>query len=147
MMFDTSKVFTVFNCDEVKVGSKGYFADTKVTLIHRVQSDNKDCCGVLENIYDDDYAFLLDDCARYRYFYLVEEPKEKVKRPCTREELLEMLKKQELPMLKCNLNSINYSVTEIANTSCFIYERGGCTYQELCENYTLIDGTELWVEE
>lgn len=150
MEFDKSKVYTPFNCDEVKIGSKGYFSDIKGNLIYRVTAENKNFYHTLigiDNSNEAEYPFETDTDSKYNYFYLVEEPKEKVKRPCTREELLGMLKKQGLPMLKCNLNGIDYMVEKIADGYCFVNDCGNYIYQELCENYTLLDGTELWVEE
>lgn len=65
----------------------------------------------------------------------------------TREELIEMLKKQGLPMLKCVLTDISYMVERIKDNSCFVFDCLNYTYQQLCEHFTLLDGTELWVEE
>lgn len=147
MEFDKSKVYTVFNADEVKIGSKGYFADTKEYLTSHVKFENKDFyCTLDEARHNSELPFMTNGCV-YRYFYLVEEPKEKTKRPCTREELLEMLKKQGLPMLKSNLDGVNYVVTVITGTLCHVYDCGDYNYQGLCETFTLLDGTELWVEE
>lgn len=145
MEFDLSKVYTVFNADEVKVGSKGYVADFKEDFINRIRSEDEEYYLSIKKIKAiDDYSFETYNGSLYRYFYLVEEPK---KRPCTREELIEMLKKQGVSMLKCNLNGIDYMVEKIADGNCYVYDCGNHTYQELCKNYTLLDGTPLWVEE
>lgn len=142
MEFDKSKVYTTFNCDEVKIGSKGYFADYKEDLIACVLENNKEDCLTLKRIAsNNDYGFGIDDDLWYRYFYLVEESK---KRPCTREELIEMLKKQGLPLLKCNLNGFDYMVEKIADGNCYVYDCGNYTYQELCDAFTLLNGTTLW---
>lgn len=145
MEFDKSKVFTIFNCDELKVGSKGYVADNKDELITRVQYKDDEYYLTIKGIEDiNDYPFRIDSAA-YRYFYLVEEPKEETKRPCTREELVEMLKKQGLPMLK-HLSNVFRTVLSIHQEDVFD-DVGGMSYLELCNQYTLLDGTELWVEE
>lgn len=150
MEFDKTKVFTVFNCDEVKVGSKGYFSDYKDFLIKHIQSEDKDFYSTVLNIEtNNEYAFR--SCSGgYRYFYLVEEPKEKAKRPCTREELVEMLKKQGIQMLKTRDEDIDtvismseyYGVTSVVTIADRDY-----SYEELCEQFTLLDGTPLWMEE
>lgn len=147
MEFDKSKVYTPFNCSEVKVGSKGYFSDYKSKLIDYVTFQNSLCYHTLECITtEDDYPFKTAN-NMFHYFYLVEEPKEKTKRPCTREELLEMLKKQGLPMLKSYLTGNYYMVVKNSDTFCYVYDCGDYNYSELCNAYTLLDGTELWVEE
>lgn len=83
----------------------------------------------------------------YTHCAEIEEPK---KRPCTREELIGMLKKQGLPMLKEKNSKENYTVVIRSFTETEItLGHGACytSYENLCEQYTLIDGTELWVEE
>ena len=151
MEFDRSKVFTPFNADEVKCGSKGIVADRKVDLIEYVTRSNGQDLSELKDVDISPKCNLpfsvcigLNTC-HYEYFYLVEEPKEPKKRPCTREELLELLKKQELPMLK-QYNDTIYLVDRLFSDVCFIDEVK-FTYQEVCENYTLLDGTALWMEE
>lgn len=156
MEFDKSKVFTPFNCDEVKIGSKGYFSDIKGNLIYRVTAENKNFYHTLigiDNSNEAEYPFETDTDSKYNYFYLVEEPKEKVKRPCTREELLEMLKKQGLPMLR--YTGTDYIYTVICSSTNYAHvhsildrlKTAQYTWQELCDTFTLLDGTILWVEE
>lgn len=76
---------------------------------------------------------------------------EEEKRPCTREELLEILKKQGLPMLLCKDNGITYSIIRLNNEEITVMSVLGSQlsydYRDLCNTFTLIDGTELWVEE
>lgn len=144
MEFDKSKVFTAFNADEVKIGSKGYFADTKEELIDNVQSEIFGFCTLKEVEITSELPFWTN-ASHYHYFYLVEKPKEKTKRPCTREELIEMLKKQGLPMLKSSAGNYYYTIKSIGDNNVYINENR--SYESLCELYTLIDGTELWVEE
>lgn len=145
MEFDKSKVCTAFNTEDVKIGSKGYFADSKETLIHIVNTENKHYYGTLDEVrHNSELAFSTNRCV-YRYFYLVEEPKEKTKRPCTMEELIEILKKQGLPMLRYKddyVVTVTYMRDNRVHTSFYDY-----SFEELCEMFTLLDGTELWVEE
>lgn len=76
---------------------------------------------------------------------------EEKKRPCTREELIEMLKKQGLPMLRIvtdgceDVGVTSYIVESISDDN--VHISGNYSYEELCREYTLLDGTELWVEE
>lgn len=148
MEFDKSKVYTTFNADEVKIGSKGYFANRKEDLITRVEIEIDDYC-TLDKISSpsptSDYVFITDGCT-YRYFYLVEEPKEKTKRPCTREELLGKLKEQGLPMLKTTVGNLLFTVADMSDNNVYIGSENQ-SYEGLCKCYTLLDGSELWVEE
>lgn len=57
MEFDKAKVFTALNADEVKVGSKGYFADSIRVLKETIKETLKDSCaaayGEIDEIKDD----------------------------------------------------------------------------------------------
>ena len=151
MEFDKSKVFTAINADELKVGSKGYFADRKEILIEQVQSEKNSFC--LTRIRDGEFPFGIKNGSLFRYFYLVEEPKEPTKRPCNRDELLAMLQQQGLPMLINKQNDVVYSFLYLQSEAlltvssldekCYIRY----SYEELCNDFTLLDRTELWVEE
>ena len=79
MEFNKSKVYTALNADEVKIGSKGYFANNIANLKDKVELSNLVLCEVSE---------ILDESDKFRFksevtgelfnlFYLVEEPKEK----------------------------------------------------------------------
>ena len=81
----------------------------------------------------------------YSHCAEIEEQDEPKKRPCTREELIEMLKKQGLPMLK-HLCNVVRTVISIHQETVFD-DVGALSYLELCEQYTLLNGTELWMEE
>lgn len=147
MEFDKTRVFTPFNCDEVKIGSKGYFADYKDSLIARVQLGSEAYLWTLDSIVlsDNDYVFSTNKTCKYHYFYLVEEPKEKTRRPCTREELVEMLKKQGLSMLKTTVGNLYFTIESISDNNVFM--GSNYSYKRLCNEFTLLDGTPLWVEE
>ena len=75
MEFDMTKVFTSLNADEVKVGSKGYFADSLRGLRVAVEREYRQAYGELDEIYNDsiDYRFHIRGCYSYNLFYLVEE--------------------------------------------------------------------------
>lgn len=145
MEFDKSKVFTPFNCSEVKIGSKGYVSDYYECLEDYVKDEFTTISKFGTLVYNDGKFQLENDNTTYQLFYLVEEPKEKTKRPCTRGELIKMLRKQGLPMLK-HLSNVVRTVISIHQENVFD-EVGAMSYLELCNQYTLLDGTELWVEE
>lgn len=83
MEFDKSKVFTALNAGEVKVGSKGYFADNIAELQRCVFTEDKDYFCTITGIMpeSESYRFLADVCnnkeVSWLLFYFVEEPKEK----------------------------------------------------------------------
>ena len=85
MEFDKSKVYTALNADEVKIGSKGYFANNIANLKDKVELSNLSLFEVTE---------ILDESDKFRFksevtgevfnlFYLFEEPQEKKFRPYT----------------------------------------------------------------
>lgn len=88
MEFDKSKIFTSVNADEVKIGSKGYFADSLGQLKQKVRDDEE-----IEEIAEIEpereksrfiYKDYKNQCGiefSFSLFYLVEEPKEKTYRP------------------------------------------------------------------
>lgn len=81
MEFDKSKVYTALNADEVKVGSKGYFADTLSQLEYAVLGDID--YGMIDKILptNAEYRFKSRYSTMFNLFYLIEEPKEKKFRP------------------------------------------------------------------
>ena len=81
MEFDKTRVYTVCNADEVKVGSKGYFADSISDLKKKVDEGSE--LLTLTKIYGEESAtrFSVSTISNYILFYLVEESKEKVYRP------------------------------------------------------------------
>ena len=83
MTFDKSKVYTVLNADEVKVGSKGYFADNLYHLKGAVSIERSSMFGEIESIYCEDAGcrFSVRGDGSYALFYLIEEPQEKKLRP------------------------------------------------------------------
>ncbi len=54
MNFDKSKVFTALNADEVKVGSRGYFANNLDTLKRLVNRNA--LTDVLNKVYPEDWG-------------------------------------------------------------------------------------------
>ena len=79
MEFDVNKVFVSLSADDVKIGSKGYCADSLVTLKTQVEYEDKLAYGEVTRILDKDclYRFRIDNIIDKAFFYLVEEPEEK----------------------------------------------------------------------
>lgn len=50
MEFDESKIYTALNADKIKIGSKGYYADSLGDLKHRVNSDDKIYYDIITDI-------------------------------------------------------------------------------------------------
>lgn len=76
MEFDKSKVYTTVNADEVKVGSKGYFADT-LSELKNCMSNGRNYRKIknIANEYNS-FRFLDNEDHVWGLFYLVEEPEE-----------------------------------------------------------------------
>lgn len=81
MEFDKTRVYSACNADEVKVGSKGYFADSISELKRKISEGDEPL--TLTKICGEEAAtrFTTLSASVYLLFYLVEEPKEKVYRP------------------------------------------------------------------
>lgn len=74
----------------------------------------------------------------------------KEERPCNIKELLEMLKKQGMQLLIFKDSGFMYSVVKITDDEVTFTSDVGAfsyTYKELCEYFTLLDGSELWIKE
>lgn len=84
MEFYLSKVYTPVTADEVKVGSKGFFADNLNYLKKEVEDEKNDDSNELVGIEKNNYTnfrFTSKDGNSYQFFYLKEEPQEKQYRP------------------------------------------------------------------
>lgn len=155
MEFDRQRVYTPFNCDEIKIGSKGFVADNKSKLVNTVERSDGQDWAELKNIDTNcNLPFIVTigySTCHYEFFYLVEEPKEPVKRSCTRKELLEMLKRQQIPMVLRKDNGFTYSIIRLNDEGITVISVIGShltyDYSELCNTFTLLDGTPLWVKE
>lgn len=81
MEFDKSRVFTALNAEEVKVGSKGYGADSIEDLKDKVITGGE-LSELGEVRGEGSILRFIDTLSRsYALFYLVKEPKEKPYRP------------------------------------------------------------------
>ena len=131
MEFDKSKVFTVLNASEVKIGSKGYFADELTLLKERVSNKSLSYYGELTTICPgnrSNYCFEMDNISNWLLFYLVEEPG------------VNKMIKDEVEHLKCSACKRTYLKLEI--TSYGICK--DCLIEKLkcCENCADYDGQD-----
>ena len=97
MEFLKERVFTALNADEVKAGSKGYFADGLDTLKRLVSEEG--LTYVLNAVYPDKAVerFGKEGGPAYILFYLVKEPAEEKYRPYKdTDELIEDWKERTL---------------------------------------------------
>lgn len=168
MKFDKSKVYTALNADEVKVGSKGYFACNIKVLREAVQDEDDVMFGKIEEIFADfaSCRFGIENESGYGLFYLVEEPKEKQFRPYKdTDEMIEDFKRRynsyggwsgkDNPMynpliwIKTKGADNKYLIVRFASalTICLNTEVFTLTFEDLVEGYTYLDGTPCGIEE
>ena len=96
MTFDKNKVYTALNADEVKVGSKGYFADSITELKNKIKDEDEKFSEV-GKVYTENniYRFSDSDGFDYSLFYLVGAPEEDKYRPYeTTDEMIEDFKER-----------------------------------------------------
>ena len=158
MEFLKERVFTPLNADEVKAGSKGYFADSLDTLKRLVSEEG--LTDVLNAVYPEKAVerFEKEGGPACILFYLVEEPAEEKYRPYKNtDELIEDWKERTLahgsayfsknPMLcppiwvkSSGKSKCKHLITAFV---CNSIETGGYvrTLEELFEGFVYLDGT------
>ena len=144
MEFDKTRVYTAFNADEVKVGSKGYFADSINELKRKVDEGNE--TSTLTKIFGEESAtrFSVSPVSSYILFYLVEEPEEKTYQP--------YYNTDEIPggaLLKIVVSSdgTRLLITAVEDKRVYLGPQGWVDLHGLYEYYTWPDGTPCGVEE
>lgn len=175
MEFDKRKVFTVLNADEVKLGSKGYFADSLDDLRQLIAAGDEDrFFGRIAGIAPADEIYRFTDiCGNsYNLFYFVEEPQKKKFRPYKdTDEMIEDFKRRYSsyggwsgkgnpmynPMIwiKSKATEFRHLVTDYGdddncghcNRSCIWIGSISIGFKELHENYTYLDGSPCGIEE
>lgn len=166
MEFDKSRVYTSVNADEVKVGSKGYFADNIAELQRCVFNEDKDYFLIIKEIATNDvnYRFIADNYigkeTSWNLFYLVEEQEEKKFRPYMyNDEMIEDFKKRfnvkvqpyEMPLIWIKMKDTDkkYLVVRFASTLtiCHNDEVYTPTFEYLVKGYTYLDGSPCGIEE
>ena len=161
MEFDKSRVYTSVNADEVKVGSKGYFANNIYSLQQAVQHNDKECFGKIDYIRDTGTGFRFaanDTC--FSLFYFIEEQEEKKLRPYRdSDEMIEDFKKRfnvkvqpyEMPLIWIKIKDTDkkYLVVRFASalTICHNVEVYTLTLEDLVKCYTYLDGSPCGIEE
>ena len=162
MEFDKSRIYTVVNTDEVKLGSIGYFADNIYSLQHAVQYNEKGYFGKVEDIKDNctGFRFVADNGACFSLFYLVEEPGKEEFRPYKDvDEMVEDFVKRfnvdvqpyEMPLIWIKTKDADkkYLIARFASavTICHNTEVYTPTFEDLAEAYTYLDGSPCGIEE
>ncbi len=162
MEFDKSKVYTALNADDIKVGSKGYFADT-ISQLKKLVEQHYEGYGEIDEIFPDssDCRFRNKDDTIYSFFYLVEEPEEKKFRPYkdTDEMIKDFVERYSLyngfdgnknPMYNPliwvqNACGKKRLVTNTDDDS--VYLQKWVSLPEFAEAYTYLDGSPCGIEE
>lgn len=144
MEFDKTRVYTAFNADEVKVGSKGYFADSFSELKRKISEGEEPL--TLVKIYGEEAAtrFSISPVSSYILFYLVEEPKEKKYQP--------YYNTDEMPngaMLNVVVSSdvTRLLITAAEDKRVYLGPQGWVSLLDLYTCYTWPNGTPCGVEE
>ena len=144
MEFDKTRVYSAYNADEVKVGSKGYFADSISDLKKKVDEGSE--LLTLTKIYGEESAtrFAITSISSYILFYLVEEPEEKVYRPYN--------DTAEIPggaLHKIVVSSDGTRLLIIAEEDKRVYlgPQGWVSLLDLYQYYTWLNGIPCGVEE
>lgn len=155
MTFDKNKVYTALNADEVKVGSKGYFADSLEDLRAFVSEDDDPC--TLFEVLGEEYGRRFDEGGNpWNLFYLVEEPAEDKYRPYeTTDEMIEDFKERakayganpfKCPMFNSSIwvkdkkTDCKSLITDSSKDMVFFSDTRFTT-EELFDKYIYLDGT------
>ncbi len=169
MKFDKNNVFTVLTADSMKIGSKGYYADTIKDLKEIVEQEYSGWYGEIEKIRNDSYSdrFDIKDNGSYALFYLVEEPKEKKYRPYKNaNEMIEDFKRRYNSYSSCSEkdNPMSHPMIFIKNNktgfyhlltdyhpdefyNCVWFGESRIGFESLYKNYIYLDGTPCGIEE
>lgn len=157
MEFDKNKVYTALNADEVKIGSKGYFADSLSILKDFIEIN--DTPKTVREIEDESYEhrFVDEYGTRYGFFYLIEEPKEKKFRPYKdTDEMIADFKKRfntnvppyGMPLVwvkRKDRNSVAY--VSVYTDSDLLVGSASRTLEQFFCYYTYLDGSPCGIKE
>ena len=174
MEFYLDKVFVSLSADDVKIGSKGYCADSLVKLKTMVENEDELAYGEVTRIHDKHclYRFRIDNIIDKAFFYLVEEFTENKFRPYKdTDEMIEDFKKRynsyggwsgkDNPMynpmiwIKSKATGFRHLVTDYGdndkcghcNKICIWVGTLPIMFKELYEDYIYLDGTPCGIEE
>lgn len=160
MEFDNSRIYTAVNANEVKPGSKGYFADDLYSLQQAVQYENKEYFGEVEYIRDNCTGFrFVNNCdVCFIFFYLVKESGEKKFCPFknTDDMMTEFCKRSgKLPLATIDPPAIYFKNKQSGKSyilSAFDYKSVKIRHEaydmiSLFNNFTFTDGSPCGIEE
>lgn len=146
MEFDKSRIYTVVNADEVKLGSAGYFADNIYSLQQAVQHNDRECFGKVDCIkgISTGFRFVADNGTCFSLFYFIEEQEEKKYQP--------YYNTDEIPggaLLKTVVCGDGTRLLIIAaeDKRVCLGSQGWVDLHDLYEYYTWSDGTPCGAEE
>lgn len=144
MDFDKNRVYTTLNADEVKVFSKGYFADSIHELKRKI--NDSETLLTLTRIYGEEAAarFSTTSVTSYILFYLVEEPKEKTYRPY--KDTAEISGDVMLSIVVSN-DGTRLLITAVEDKRVYLGPRGWIDMFDLYKYYTWPNGTPCGKEE
>lgn len=144
MKFDKTRVYSPCNADEVKVGSKGFFADNISELKKKVNEGHE--LLTLVKIYGEKSAtrFSISTISSYILFYLVEEPEEKKYRPY--DDTAEMLDGAMLDIV-VSRDGTRLLITAAEDKRVYLGPQGWVDLFDLYKYYTWPNGTPCGVEE
>lgn len=144
MKFDKTRVYSICNADEVKVGSKGFFADNISDLKKKVNEGHE--LLTLVKIYGEKSAtrFSISPISSYILFYLVEEPKEKIYRPY--DDTAEMPNGAILDIV-VSRDGTRLLITAAEDKRVYLGPQGWVDLHNLYKYYTWPNGTPCGVDE
>lgn len=144
MKFDKTRVYTAFNADEVKVGSKGYFADSISDLKKKVKDGDE--LLTLTKIFGEESAtrFSVSPISSYILFYFVEEPEEKIYRPYNN---TAEIPGGALHKIVISSDGTRLLITAAEDKRVYLGPQGWVSLLDLYTYYTWHDGTTCGVEE
>lgn len=160
MEFDKAKVFTALNADEIKVGSKGYFADTLEKMKDVVEHERSSYYGKVVEIRKESYVSRFRLKYDYSLFYLAEEPRgKKLRAYKNADEMVEDFMERfnvnvppyTMPLIWVKIKNTDkkFLIVRFASalTICFNVEVHTSTFEDLVEGYTYLDGSPCGIEE
>ena len=163
MEFLKERVFTALNADELKVGSKGYFADSLGGLRTQVEQGNTElkCLTAVTN--DFNMSRFCTGSSAFTMFYLAEEPQEKKFRPYKdTDEMINHFyrhfnlipQEYHLPMIWIKAKGVEknkYLITRFSENDIVTMTFEKCVYSTnlrvLSDDYTYLDGSPCGIEE
>ena len=159
MTFDKNKVYTALNADEVKVGSKGYFADSITELKNKIKDEDEEFSEV-GKVYTENNVYRFSDSngLDYSLFYLVKEPEEETYRPYeTTDEMIEDFKERakkhynanffKCPMFHTSIwvkdkkSNSKYLISAFGEIDVYLSSIDEYSLELLFEDFTYLDGS------